>query len=451
MSIIDKITEYLPTVKTPLIQPTTREKIVNTILVIALYIILASIPIWGVSVEISERISNMLWVLGSQFGTLATLGVGPLVVAGILLQLLVGSGFINVSLATEEGRRKYDTYYKFLSFIFIIIESLVVILSGNLAPSYSIGLPIPLLYLIIFLQLFAGGLIIMLLDDFSMKYGITSGINIMIFAAISFSLAIRTFGYYIYTGQPSGYITQGAYYLVQGNINMGIALLVSGLSVFLILFLLAYLQSMQIEIPLLYINVGGKVQKFPLNLLYTSVIPAIFLYAIIIQIQGLFGFNSSNIVVTLLSPPNAIIGIGEYGLYYFTMSQFGIPFFNLIHIILYFVIFLLGGIALSKLWIIASGMDAETLANQLLSSPLFSLKYRDPRLVVNTLKKYIDSLAIISGALIGLISALGDTIGLPIAGISLLLMLLIAYGIYLDLQRQGALQEFPLIGKYLAK
>jgi len=73
-----------------------------------------------------------------------------------------------------------------------------------------------------------------------------------------------------------------------------------------------------------------KLVKYPIQLLYTSVIPAIFIYALIIELQSLFGFNPNNPIVQLLSPPNLIINIGQFGIDYLYVP------FNIFHIIFYF-------------------------------------------------------------------------------------------------------------------
>ena len=460
MNILEKISEYIPSVKPPLVQLTTEEKIKNTFIIIALYTLLASIPIWGISPEISQRIQTLMLVIGSSFGTLATLGVGPIILAGILLQIFVGSGILNINIFTEEGKRKYDQYYKSLAFIFILLEALVVVFSRGIVPMETIFIPTYIMYLIIYLQIVAGGIIILLLDDFSSKYGITSGINLIIFTSISLYLTIRLFGWDFLTMQPSGYITNGIFQLLQGNILLGLSLLFASVFTFVLLILVSYLQGLKIEIPLFYINVGGKIQKFTLNILYTSVIPVIFLYAIIVMVEQIFGFDQQNLIVTLVSPPHLLTNLGLYGPSYLYspqikyvpfLGQVAIPFLPIIHTIFYLLLFILGGIAFSKMWMIASGLDPATIAKQLMSSPVSSLRYRDPRVIEETLNKYVNPLAVVSGALVGTIAAIADIIGIPIVGTSLLLLLLIAYGMYMDLERNGALHLLPIVGKYLSK
>ncbi|NAZ26382.1 MAG: hypothetical protein GU343_02520, partial [Nanoarchaeota archaeon] len=366
MNIIDKIISYLPTVEEPKKLLSLREKVYNTLLVVALYTVLASIPLFGISPEVSARLEQFLWLFGSNLGTLASVGIAPVVVAGIFMQLLVGLGIINIDISTDEGKTKFDNYTRFIALIFIIIESIILIISGNISPNIFLGIDPIILYIILFLQLFIGGLIILLLDDFSYKYGITSGINIIILTTISIALALRLFNPLSppssspsLFAQPTGYIPEGILYLSQGNINLGLAFLFAAMITIGILIFAVYLQSLKIEVPLLYLNINGEIIKYPIQLLYTSVIPAIFIYALIIELQSLFGFNPNNPIVQLLSPPNLIINIGQFGIDYLYVP------FNIFHIIFYFLLFTIGGMFISKFWIYSTGLDPKNLANYL--------------------------------------------------------------------------------------
>ncbi|RDD52521.1 hypothetical protein BA065_01205 [Nanoarchaeota archaeon NZ13-N] len=452
MSWIDKILQYLPSVKPPYTHLTPKERLKNTIIVIAIYSLLSSIPIFGISQKVSQRFIEFMWIFGSHLGTLATIGVTPVILAGLFLQLMIFSGVLGLDIYSEEGRKKYDSYYKLLAIVFLILQSLSFMLSGNIIPDYNLPIPIWAIYIIIFLQLFMGGLLIILLDDFSLKYGLTSGINLIIFVSISMSIALRIFNpiplpQYITYGLyfPSGLIPQAILSFINGNFSLAMGYTLVVILTFAVLALVTYLQSIQIEIPLIYINIGGRVMKYPINLLYTSVIPAIFLYGILIWIRGIFERNPNSILYRILTPPNLTINLSQYGLSYLLDP------INILHVIVYLSIFILGGILFSYLWVISAGMDAKSIAKQLQSLPIQTLRYRDPRIIESTLEKYINPLSYFSGLLIGLIAAISDIFGIAISGISLLLLVVIAVQIYNDIERNGAIPYVPLVGKYLSK
>ncbi|HIP90425.1 MAG TPA: hypothetical protein EYH22_02640 [Candidatus Nanopusillus sp.] len=448
MDIIDRLSQYIPIVKGPSHPLSFNERLKHTLIVLVLYFVLATIPLWGISTEISERLRELAWIFGSSFGTLVTLGIGPIVMAGIFLQLLVGGEIININLQSEEGRMKFDNYQRFLTFVFILIEALVILISGTLKPDFSLGVPPLLMYLIIFLQLVIGGIIIVLLDDYALKYAITAGVNLFILASISRALMIRLLNPFPPTeGQtPTGLFFVGIHLLLQGNLNEAIGVFLIIATTISILILAAYLQATRVEVPLLMARIGGKIMKFPIRVLYTSVIPIILLFAILIQIENIYMWiTGSNQIPWILTRPNLIYNLSIYGLSYLLDLK------NILHIIVYFLIYIIGAPILSYLWVISAGMDARTIAQQLAASPMIQLSMRDPRILERALEKYIRSISILSGILIGFLASIADILGSALAGTSLLLLVVIAYSIYEDFVRNNVAHLLPIIGKLLAK
>ena len=445
--MIEKIAKYIPSIKPSIVTLTTKERVLNTLLVIVIYAILSSIYIFGLDLSVTQRLAQLAILFGSNLGTLTTLGIGPIVLSSILLQLLIGMGILSINLTTEDGKRKYNLYYRFFAIVFIILEAFVLLLSGTIIPNYSLDINPVVLHVIIFLQLFVGGIIILLLDDFSSKYGITSGINVMIFTSISIALFIRLFGFSIIADQIqyTGELLLAIDFFLQGNTIMGLVFVSTILFTFIIIYLSAYLSKLKIEIPLLYVNIRGETQKFPINVLYTSVIPVIFIYAIIVQIQHLFGFDNQNIIVRMLNPPRLLLSLGQYGVSYILDPL------NIIHIFVYLLIFTIGGMLLSLYWIYALGLDPNNLAKQITENPAFGLYSRDPRIIKEDLEKYIKPVGYLSGIFVGFLAAISDIVGTVISGISILLLVLIANQLYQDLEKNGGLEYVPIIGKYLKK
>jgi len=448
MDIINRLSQYIPIVKGPSDSLSFNERLKHTLIVLILYFVLASIPLWGISVEISERLRELAWIFGSSFGTIVTLGIGPIVMASIFLQLLVGGGILNINLQSEEGRIKFDNYQRFLTFVFIIIESLAILISGALKPDLSLGLHPLILYLIIFLQLVAGGIIIMLLDDYALKYAVTAGVNLFILASISRALMIRIFNPFPPTeGQaPTGLLFVGTNLLLQGNLGEAIGIFLIIAATIGILILAAYLQATYVEVPLLMARIGGRIMKFPIRILYTSVIPIILLFAIIVQIENLYMWmTGGDQIPWILTRPNLIYNLSIYGFSYLLDIK------NIIHIIIYLLIYIVGASILSYLWVISAGMDARAIAQQLAASPMIQLRMRDPRILERSLEKYIKPISILSGILIGFLAAIADILGSALAGTSLLLLVAIAYSIYEDFVRNNVAHLLPIIGKLAKK
>ena len=75
-----------------------------TLIILVSFFVLANIPLFGLSVNALERFQYLAIIMGTDFGSIISLGIGPIVMASIILQLLVGSGILNIDTNTEIGR-----------------------------------------------------------------------------------------------------------------------------------------------------------------------------------------------------------------------------------------------------------------------------------------------------------------------------------------------------------
>ena len=73
-----------------------------TMIVLAAFFILANIPLYALARNALERFESLAVILGTDFGSIISLGIGPIVMASIILQLLVGAKILNIDLTTEE-------------------------------------------------------------------------------------------------------------------------------------------------------------------------------------------------------------------------------------------------------------------------------------------------------------------------------------------------------------
>jgi len=136
MAITDKIIRYLPEVR----GPTQRKlplstKMKWTGIVLFFYFLLGQIELFGVAESALEEFAGLAVILGAKFGTLISLGIGPIVTASIVLQLLNGSGLINFDTSSEDGRKKFQGVQKLTAFGFIIFESIIFVMLGGLSPN----------------------------------------------------------------------------------------------------------------------------------------------------------------------------------------------------------------------------------------------------------------------------------------------------------------------------
>ena len=114
---IKKLERFLPLVKKPTYKISLNKKLFWTGLVLMLYFMLSSQlfgHVYGITPAAVSQLKTLEMLLGSTFGTLMTLGIGPIVTSSILLQLLVGSKIINWNLQKPEDKEKYETIQKIL-------------------------------------------------------------------------------------------------------------------------------------------------------------------------------------------------------------------------------------------------------------------------------------------------------------------------------------------------
>ena len=87
------LSKFIPSVQKPLYKQSFNTKMMWVGMALISYLILSNITVVGLSTQSFEQFKYLEIVLGARFGSLMTLGIGPIVTAGIILQLLVGSLF----------------------------------------------------------------------------------------------------------------------------------------------------------------------------------------------------------------------------------------------------------------------------------------------------------------------------------------------------------------------
>ena len=89
-----------------------REKLKWTALILVLYYILTLIPLYGLAEGAVDQFAALRAVMAGSFGSILTLGIGPIVTASIVLQLLVGSNLLDLDLFLELCIFHSDIFFK---------------------------------------------------------------------------------------------------------------------------------------------------------------------------------------------------------------------------------------------------------------------------------------------------------------------------------------------------
>src|SRR3989338_8061970 len=173
MTFINTILENLPEVRGPEQKHRPfNEKIKWLLIMLLAYFILGVIPIYGLGENALQQFDFLAILLGAQFGSLISLGIGPMVTSSIVLQLLNGAGILKFDTTSHEGRVFFQGVQKALGLFFIVFEACIYVLLGGLAPDAGLAAGQYQFYQIALIgQLILGGILVMFMDEVVSKYG----------------------------------------------------------------------------------------------------------------------------------------------------------------------------------------------------------------------------------------------------------------------------------------
>jgi len=431
-----------------------------TLVVLIAFFVLANIPLFGLSVNALSRFEYLAIILGTDFGSIISLGIGPIVMASIILQLLTGAGILNIDTNTVEGKRFFQGIQKLLVFFFIIFEAVIYVLMRGLEalPGFA--------GLVIF-QLILGGLAIYYMNELSEKWGFGSGVSLFIAAGVSWRLFTSALQFVNQQGRNclldfKGTACSGkVLVLIQSIVNKYPVELTSALAAILatigIFLLVVWAQSLKVEIPLSFGRIRGYGVKWPLSFFYASVIPVILVAALIANVQ-LFGGLIENWAghATFLGHfvnGQAVSGLGFWlghtNLLELIIRGGLLPryiFQGLSHIFFYTILCAL----FSVFWVKSSGMDSKAQAKKISSSGLQVSGFRqDNRVLESILDRYIMPLTVMGGAAIGLLASLTDLLGALVSGTAILLVIMIMFQFYQNIAQQHMTDMNPAMRKFM--
>jgi preprotein translocase subunit SecY len=488
MSFLDNILLNLPEVQPPKQKKLPfNERLKWTLIVLVLFFVMGMVPLWPVGQNTFQQFQYLSIILGAEFGSLISLGIGPIVTGSIILQLLNGAGIFKFDLTTHEGKQKFEGIQKLVSILFIVFEALIYVFMGGIGlPSSLMSSSARMQYeLLLVLELFFGGLIILFMDEIVSKWGFGSGISLFIAAGISKQIFLQLFSFTDSNGTlfyEPGFQSQ----LIVGNIwkilifligpepdfTVVLASVVTILVTLLVFAIAVYAQAMKVEIPLSFGRVRGHGIRWPLQFIYTSNIPVILVASLFATIQlwmrlfqkvvgsdkaicWLFantdfcfpgGFNQGQpfgFISALNGPDLARVLI---------QHQWSILGPTLFYSVLYVILMIGGSVLFSIFWVQTSGMDSRSLADQIMSSGLQIPGFRkDRRILERLLDRYIMPLTVMGALVVGFLAAVADLMGALARGTGILLTVMIVYKLYEDIAREHLYDMNPMIRKFMGK
>ncbi len=475
------IFDYIPEVRKPEEKKLGfNVKLKWTLIILCSFFILANIPLFGLSANALERFEYLAIILGTDFGSIISLGIGPIVMASIILQLLTGAGIINIDTTTVEGKKFFQGVQKLLVFFFIIFEALVYVLMQGLqaAPGF-VGLVI--------FQLILGGIAIFYMDEVTTKWGFGSGISLFIASGVAWRLFTSAFQFIdsqgrnclINFGEGGTACSGKILVLIQSLITRfpiefmsAFAAIASTLIIFL---LVVWVQALKVEIPLSFGRVRGYGVKWPLSFFYASVIPVILTAALIANIQLFGGIMENAASPCLVEGGEGCNGMAKFASYFGFLGHFiggqavsGLVFWmgstNILELFIrggflpqyliqgltHTLFFMFFSTLFAVFWVKTAGMDAKAQAHKIAASGLQVAGFRqDERILESILDRYIMPLTIMGGMAIGLLAAVTDLFGALVSGTAILLVIMIMFQLYQNIAQQHQIDMSPAMRKFV--
>jgi len=441
---LQPIFSILPQVKSPEHRISFKDKLKWTAIILVLYFILTQIPLYGLSPIAVDQFAQLRAVLAGSFGSILTLGIGPIVSASIVLQLLVGGKILKLDLSKHEDKAMFQGAQKLLAIIFTLFEAMVMVFTGAIAAISSDYI------WILILQMTIGGILIIFLDEVVSKWGFGSGVGLFIAASVSQEIIVGAFNVLsspTQPGVPAGKIPAFIYSLTTGTPNFDY--LGPVIAVIVVFLVVVYAESMRVEIPLSSGRVKGARGKYPLRFIYASNMPVILASALLLNVQ-LFANIFQKIgypILGTISNGQAVSGIA----YLLTPPRsLDMIFTEPLHVLVYGIVFIGICILFAILWVELSSIGPKDVAKQLHQMGMQIPGFRSSRRQFEKiLKKYIPAITVLGGAFVGLLAFGADLTGALGGGTGVLLTVGIVYRLYEEIAQEQLMDMHPMLRKFL--
>lgn len=459
----------MPEVAKPTRRVSLAEKLVWTTLAMLIYLIMGEVYLYGVPrTQITEHIFILHVVFAQKTGTLTTLGIGPIVTAGILLQLLVGAEIIKLNLTKPEDRALFTSLSKILSLVVAAIQALAFSMGGMFGTITAVQVAL------IFIQLMIATFVIMMLDELIQRgWGLGSGISLFIAVGVAQDIMIRLFSPMIVSpdGLYQGVILATFQSLISGQGISPVIIrthnmpdLIGLMTTVILILTLIYLNAVEVEIPISYAKLSGFRAKYPVKLLYVSVIPVIFASMIFGNVYYLasmpwnsYNQDGKNVFLNLLGTFEKTEGgqiVPTGGLAYYMTTPGSIeglskdPVRGIVYAGLLVTLCLL----FAKFWVNIGGLSPSKVAEQLVKAGMQIPGFRrSPEVIEKIIGKYISTVTILGAILVGLIASVADYTHTFGTGTGLLLLVGIIYQYYQLLVRERLTEMYPALGRLLGE
>ena len=462
--IVKKVQVYVPQVPKPKKKLSLTERFLWSGIALLLYLIMGQIPLYGAPTSIFDPFAFARVIFASQQGTLIELGIGPIVTAGLLMQLLKGSEIIKMDFKNHDDRALFTSATKIVTIIVIVVEGALYGSSVYQVPA-NIGI-------VIIGQLIAASYVVMILDELVQKgWGLGSGISLFILAGVAQGILWSTF-----SPLPAGDgFSIGVIPFIMESVSSGAANFMDimfragqlpSLFVFIltagIILLLVYTQGTRIEIPIVSSKYRGFTAVYPIKLMYVSNIPVILASALTanaVFLAQMFWANYNPLNdrpffnwIAQFDPTNPSTPIGGFVYYLIPPRGLDIAALDPGKAILYIAILTAIVVVFGRLWVELGGLSAKAAARNLLDANVQIPGFRKAESSVELLlQRYIPSVTFLGSFFLGLLAGVSDVLGVFGTGIGLLLSVDISINYYNLLVKERVETLMPKLGALLGR
>jgi preprotein translocase subunit SecY len=296
LEFVRPLLKFIPEITLPKRHVAFKEKVFWSVAILALFFIMGNIRPMGITLEdLPPTYQSFQMIFASSTGSIISVGIGPIVTASIVLQLLVGSKMLDIDLSKNEGKALFQGTQKILTVLIALFEAAAIVIGFQLGKTYlenqgQVWAATNPIVLGAIFQIALGSIILMYLDEIVSKWGIGSGIGLFIAAGVALHIISGSFNFLTLIDPERfpnllGFVPQFLQGLIKGNLDL---LILFPVIATIVVFLVAvFAESMRIEIPLSYGGVRGVGGRYPIRFFYVSNIPVILASALLANVQML--------------------------------------------------------------------------------------------------------------------------------------------------------------------
>ncbi|ELY65944.1 preprotein translocase subunit SecY [Natronococcus jeotgali] len=462
----------MPAVRRPEGHVPFKRKLAWTAGILVLYFFLTNIALLGMQADgATDLFGEFRAILAGEHGSLLQVGIGPIVTASIVMQLLGGANLLGLDTDDPRDQVLYQGLQKLLVVMMTALTALPMVFAGGFLPvqqSLSLGglaFDSTQIQALMFVQIFIGGILILYMDEVVSKWGVGSGIGLFIIAGVSQRLV---------TGfiQPAdGGFFYDWYQIIFGDVDLagdtlstlllGEGQILALLTTILIFAIVVYAESVRVEIPLSHARVKGARGRFPVKLIYASVLPMILVRALQANIQFLGQILNRTVGIPAMLGEYNAQGEPVSGFFYYVAPIYSPQdwmwwtgevaqetWMVLIRISIDVTFMVVGGAIFAIFWVETTDMGPESTARQIQNSGMQIPGFRQNVSVIEkVMERYIPQVTVIGGALVGLLAVWANMLGTigAVSGTGLLLAVSITYKLYEEIAEEQMMEMHPMM------